>query len=329
VGANDELIFDGYSHAVDSEGRALDWLPAFEEAVGTFNLDRRGGEEEFPRMEEMEGVRRALVLGLRDYLRKTGFEKAVLGLSGGIDSALTAAIAVDALGPENVQGVTMPSMHSSSGSVTDSQQLAMNLGIALDEIPIRPIYEQFMEALEPAFRGTEPGVAEENIQARIRGDLLMAYSNKFGSILLSTGNKSELAVGYSTLYGDMNGGLAVLSDLPKTTVYELARWYNREGEVIPEATITKPPSAELAPDQEDQDTLPPYDVLDPILELYIEEGKGIPQIVEQGYDEEVVRWVVHAVNGNEYKRKQMAPGLRVTTKAFGAGRRMPIAARFD
>ena len=260
-------------------------------------------------------------------MRKCGFSKAVVGLSGGIDSAVTCALAAAALGGDNVLGVSMPSPYSSQGSVEDSRQLARNLGIEFRVIPISDLYEAYLATLEPAFAATEPNVAEENIQARIRGNILMALSNKFGYLVLSTGNKSELAVGYCTLYGDMSGGLAVISDLPKMMVYDLAHYMNREREIIPVACIEKPPSAELKPDQVDQDTLPPYPVLDDILHHYVEEARSVPEIIGLGLDEDIVRWVARTVDRNEFKRRQAAPGLRVTTKAFGVGRRMPIAAR--
>jgi NAD+ synthetase len=252
----------------------------------------------------------------------------VLGLSGGIDSALTAAIAAEALGAENVLGVTMPSQYSSGGSVDDSIALAKNLGIRCETVPIKDSFEQLKATLEPIFDGRDEDVTEENMQARVRGLILMSISNKFGHMLLTTGNKSELAVGYCTIYGDMCGGLAVISDLPKTTVFELCRWMNREREVIPWNTIEKPPSAELRPDQKDQDTLPEYDLLDRILELYVEQSLTCADIVAKGFDEETVRWVARRVDLNEWKRGQAAPGIRVTSKAFGAGRRIPIAQRF-
>ncbi|MCB2200652.1 NAD+ synthase [bacterium] len=326
VGANDELIFDGRSVALDASGGLIAALAAFEEEVRIIDTASKG-ELVYPVIPEIESIRRALVLGLADYARKTGFKQVVLGLSGGIDSALVACIAADALGAENVHGITMPSMYSTTGSVDHSLQLVKNLGIRCDQVPIRSIYNSFNETLAPGFEGREPDVTEENLQARIRGTLLMAYSNKFGYLLLSTGNKSEMAVGYCTLYGDMDGGLSVISDLPKLVVYELSRWYNRDKEVIPEIIITKPPSAELRPDQTDQDSLPPYDVLDPILVYYLEDGLGLDEIVAHGFDRETVKSIIRLVNINEYKRWQAAPGLRVSPKAFGAGRRMPLAAK--
>jgi NAD+ synthase (glutamine-hydrolysing) len=276
----------------------------------------------------MEEVRRALVLGLRDYTAKTGFTKAVIGLSGGIDSAVTATLAVDALGAANVRGITLPSSISSDHSVSDSEALARNLGIRFVEIPIAGLVDSAEAALAPLFAGTPPNVAEENIQARARGLLLMAVSNKFNEILLTTGNKSEMAVGYCTLYGDMAGGLAVLSDVPKTTVYRLAEHLNLHGERIPRNTIDKAPSAELRPDQKDEDSLPPYDVLDAILELYIERGMARAEIVARGFDRETVDEVVGKVDRNEYKRKQAAPGLKITPLAFGIGRRIPIVQKY-
>ena len=270
----------------------------------------------------------ALVLGLRDYVTKCGFSSVCLGLSGGIDSALTAVIAADALGPANVRGLTMPSAYSSRGSVDDSFALAANLGIRCDEVPIGEAFEAVKATMRPIFAGQPEDVTEENMQARIRGLLLMALSNKEGHLLLTTGNKSELAVGYCTIYGDMCGGLAVISDLPKTRVYEVARWINREREIIPWNTIDKPPSAELRPDQKDQDTLPPYEILDGILELYVEHHLSPDEIIARGFEETTVRWVQRRVDLNEWKRHQAAPGLRVTSKAFGIGRRMPIVQRF-
>lgn len=327
VGANDELIFDGRSHLCRSDGSLACRLPAYEEKVELVDTSAGCAGEIAHELPELESLRRALVLGVRDYLRKCGFERAVVGLSGGIDSALTAAIAVDALGPDRVRGVTMPSHISSSGSVADSLALAENLGIRCDQVPIADIYDAFIDTLARPFAGREPDVTEENLQARIRGTILMAYSNKFGALLLTTGNKSELAVGYCTLYGDMDGGLAVLSDVLKTNVYRLARWYNRERELIPDAILEKVPSAELAPGQRDQDTLPEYAVLDAILAAYLEQGVGLEEIAARGHERETVDWVVRTVEKNEYKRWQAPPGLKISRKAFGAGRRMPIAAR--
>jgi NAD+ synthetase len=274
-----------------------------------------------------EMIYRALVLGTRDYLHKCGFKSAVLGLSGGIDSALTAAIAAEALGRENVRGVALPSQFSSPGSLDDARKLAENLGIGYDVIPIQPPFVAVKEQLKSIFAGRAEDTAEENIQARLRGVILMAMSNKFGSLLLTTGNKSELAVGYCTLYGDMCGGLAVISDVPKTMVYRISRWLNREREVIPLDSITKPPSAELRPNQTDQDSLPPYEVLDAILNAYVVEGRTTAEIIQSGHDEPTVRRIIRLINLTEYKRRQAAPGLKVTTKAFGVGRRVPVAQR--
>jgi len=328
VGGQDQLVFDGDSLVVDGDGREVAGLPGFEEACEVVELGgapTAGGPEPLPPAEE---IWRALVLGVRDYAGKTGFSSACLGLSGGIDSALTAAVAAAALGAENVHGLTLPSPFSSGGSVGDSLSLAANLGIRCDEVPIGEVFAEVKRTMAPLFLGRDEDVTEENMQARIRGLLLMALSNKFGHLLLTTGNKSELAVGYCTIYGDMCGGLAVISDLPKTRVYELCRWLNREREVIPWNTIDKPPSAELRPDQKDQDTLPDYEVLDGILEAYVERHLSCDEIVALGYEEGVVRWVQRRVDLNEWKRQQAAPGLRVTSKAFGVGRRMPIVQRF-
>jgi NAD+ synthase (glutamine-hydrolysing) len=325
VGGNDDLIFDGRSCAFDSQGRLLARARAFAEDLLMVDLDTGKGriEEEDPRPEAE--VWNALVLGVRDYARKTGFTSVLLGLSGGIDSALTAAIAAEAMGRENVLAVLMPSPYSSQGSVNDSEVLARNLGIRTVSIPITGIMESFAKALEPVFAGREPDVTEENIQARIRGNLLMALSNKFGSLLLTTGNKSELSVGYCTLYGDMSGGLGVIADLPKMMVYSVSRWRNLRNPDIPEAILTKAPSAELRPDQTDQDSLPPYDILDRILELHIEQNQPADAIIGRGFDEQTVNRVLRLVRIAEFKRKQAAPGLKVTSRAFGTGWRMPIA----
>lgn len=330
VGANDELVFDGRSLAISSAGEVLQELPSFSETTQVINLDARSTVSPCPQPSvcECENLWDALVLGVRDYARKTGFQSACLGLSGGIDSALTAAVAAEALGKANVHGLTMPSRYSSAGSVSDSVALASNLGIRCDEIPIAKVFASFKEVLDPVFAGLAEDVTEENLQARTRGVLLMALANKHNYLLLTTGNKSELAVGYCTIYGDMCGGLAVISDLFKTKVFELCRWLNREREVIPWATIDKPPSAELRPDQRDQDTLPEYEVLDAILERYVEAQASVDDIVAEGFDEATVRWIQRRVDLNEWKRWQAAPGIRVTPKAFGSGRRMPIAHRF-
>ena len=280
---------------------------------------------------EIEEIYRALVMGTRDYLHKTGFSRAIIGLSGGIDSALTAVVAADAVGPENVLGITMPSRYSSSGSIDDSAKLARNLGIDFWEIPIEPAHKAFTEMLEERFAGTTPNVAEENVQARIRGNVLMTVSNKFGWIVLTTGNKSEMAMGYATLYGDMAGGFAVLKDVHKMTVYALSRWRNAHGEilsgaddVIPMAIIDKPPSAELREDQLDEDSLPPYDILDPVIQAYVEDDRSYTEMVDMGFDPSVVRQVITAVDRNEYKRRQAPPGVKITPRAFGRDRRLPI-----
>ncbi|MBI4385969.1 MAG: NAD+ synthase [Elusimicrobia bacterium] len=329
VGGNDELLFDGNSFALDGRGRMLAHARAFEEDITLVDLDAPLRPVPSPGSEDIEEVYRALLLGLRDYARKCAFKDIVVGLSGGIDSALVAALAAAALGPEHVTGVSMPSMYSSPGSIMDAQKLAHNLGIRLLSIPIIDIYKSYLSALHEVFRATLPGPAEQNIQARIRGNLLMALSNNSGALLLSTGNKSELSVGYCTLYGDMSGGLAVLADVPKTTVYALGRFVNREREIIPQASLTKPPSAELKPNQTDQDDLPPYDVLDDVMRAYIEEGLEAKAIVRRGRPRALVEDILRRIDRNEYKRRQAAPGLRITPKAFGIGRRMPIARGFQ
>ena len=327
VGGNDELVFDGGSLVLSEAGKVLGSGSHFAEDLVVVDLDSEA--DSLPvQPDDMELLHDALVMGVRDYLGKCGFTSAVIGLSGGIDSAVTAAIAVKALGAENVRGISMPSQYSSAGSLDDSKALADNLGITYDVIPIRDGFELMKEGLEPVFEGRPEDVTEENMQARLRGLILMAASNKFGSLVLTTGNKSELAVGYCTLYGDMCGGLAVISDVPKTMVYDLARWMNRENEVIPPATIEKPPSAELRPDQKDEDSLPAYEVLDAILERYVVENESINQIVEAGFDEQIVRRMARLIDLNEYKRRQAAPGLKVTSKAFGVGRRIPVAQRY-
>jgi len=328
VGGNDELVFDGNSMLVAADGSLAEYLPGFEEDVRVVDT-ASGTRVEFEAESDAAAVHDALALGLRDYVAKCGFESVAVGLSGGIDSAVVCALAARALGPEQVVGVTMPSAYSSAGSVNDSVALAVNLGIRFETVPIADVHNTYIETLDRLFSCREIDVTVENVQARIRGNILMALSNREGHLVLSTGNKSELAVGYCTLYGDMSGGLAVISDVPKTMVYELARYMNRERELIPLATIEKAPSAELRPDQLDQDTLPPYDVLDRILMMYVDEGASAADIIEAGLDAETVRWVIRAVNGNEYKRRQAAPGLKVTSKAFGSGRRMPIAARYE
>jgi NAD+ synthetase len=328
VGGNDELIFDGRSMVFDANGNLLAQGRVFAEDLLIVDLDA-GPPQQFQPLELGAALHDALVLGLRDYAAKCGFKSAVLGLSGGIDSAVTACLAADAFGKENVLGVSLPSEFSSQGSLDDARDLARNLGIRYEVIPIQPAFEELKTTLKPVFAGRAEDTTEENLQARVRGTLLMALSNKFGHLLLTTGNKSEMAVGYCTLYGDMNGGLAVIADVPKTMIYELARHINRDRQLIPQASITKPPSAELRPNQTDQDTLPPYDVLDAILKRYVEENKSSVEIVaETGYDEKLVRDIIRKIDLNEYKRKQAPPCLRVTTKAFGIGRRVPIAQRY-
>lgn len=325
VGGDDDLIFDGRSAAFDAQGRMIARAKAFEEDVILVNLDGSLGTIAPDDFTPEAEIWNALVLGVRDYARKTRFRQVLLGLSGGIDSALTAAIAADAMGPENVLGVMMPSRYSSAGSVDDSVALARNLGIRTLELPIAAIMRTYEETLTGAFAGRTPDVTEENIQSRIRGNLLMALSNKYGSLLLTTGNKSEMSVGYCTLYGDMNGGLAVIADLPKMMVYRVGRWRNRRRADIPEAIFTKAPSAELRPDQTDQDSLPPYELLDQILELHVEQSQSAEEIIAQGFDEATVRRVLRLVRMAEFKRKQAAPVLKVTSRAFGTGWRMPIA----
>ncbi|RYD19212.1 MAG: NAD+ synthase [Verrucomicrobiaceae bacterium] len=328
IGANDQLVFDGHSLVTDGSGRVITQFPGFTETCRVINPFSPAENESPLESADAEQLYQALVLGVRDYVTKSGFSSVCLGLSGGIDSALTAVIAADALGPENVRGLTMPSPYSSRGSVEDSFALAENLGIRCDEVPIKNAFEAVKATLQPVFEGKPEDVTEENMQARLRGLMLMSLSNKENHLLLTTGNKSELAVGYCTIYGDMCGGLAVISDLPKVKVYEVSRWINREREIIPWNTIDKPPSAELRPDQKDQDTLPPYEVLDGILELYVEHQLSADEIISRGYEEATVRWVQRRVDFNEWKRHQAAPGLRVTSKAFGMGRRMPIVQRF-
>ena len=345
VGGNTSLVFDGASLALDPRGQVRAFSSVFREDFTVFDLEESASGQLPKRLrnpsdlpggarpveitdQDLEEIHDALVLGTRDYLQKSGFRSAVIGLSGGIDSALTAVIAVDALGKENILGVAMPSRYSSAGSVRDAEMLARNLGVEFLKIPVEGIFTATLETLRPAMEGLPEDVTEENIQARIRGMILMALSNKLGALLLTTGNKSELAVGYCTLYGDMSGGLAVISDVPKTLIYRLAGWLNRQREVIPRQTLDKPPSAELRPDQRDQDSLPPYEVLDPILDAYIEEHRSLEEIAASGFEESVVRQMILKVDRNEYKRKQAAPGLRITSKAFGRGRRFPIVERF-
>ncbi|MGA3238500.1 MAG: NAD+ synthase [Bryobacteraceae bacterium] len=324
VGGNDDLIFDGRSCAFNSGGVMFARAKGFEEDILMLDLPDGTGLIAADDFEPEAEIWNALVLGVRDYVRKTRFRQVLLGLSGGVDSALTAAIAADAVGPENVLGVMMPSVYSSPGSVSDSVDLARSLGIRTIALPIADIMETYGAVLKGAFQGFPQDVTEENIQSRIRGNLLMALSNKYGSMLLTTGNKSEMSVGYCTLYGDMNGGLAVIADLPKMMVYRVSRWRNRRGAVIPESILTKAPSAELRPDQTDQDSLPPYELLDEILERHVEQCQSAEEIVAQGFDEATVRKVLRLVRIAEFKRKQAAPVLKVTSRAFGTGWRMPI-----
>jgi len=369
VGGQDELVFDGSSMVLSAAGEVIARAAAFEEELLVCDLDvdevlrlrlrdpRRRQERAAlagaahrlhlsdatltpdkpaltprlaPGLDDEAEVYAALVTGTRDYVRKTGFSNVVIALSGGIDSSIVAAIATDALGPENVTGVSMPSRYSSEGSIKDAQELAENLGIEMMIIPIEPAHAAYLEMLERPFQGREPGTAEENIQSRIRGNIIMALSNKFGWLVLTTGNKSEMATGYATLYGDMAGGLAVIKDVPKTLVYRLSRYRNTLGDrpVIPESVITKPPSAELKPGQLDQDTLPPYEVLDPIIEAYVEDDRSVEDIVAMGYDYATVVRVVQMIDRNEYKRRQAPPGVKITLRAFGRDRRLPIANRY-
>ncbi len=329
IGGNDELIFDGRSLVTDAAGRVLGGLAAFRPELKVIDTAADSAQiaSTFER-EELADIHDALVLGLRDYMHKSGFKKALLGLSGGIDSALTAVIAAEALGPKNVIGISLPSVISSQHSRDDAATVAKNLGIEFHTLSIADVVGAAEATLAPLFAGRPRDLAEENIQARARGLLLMAISNKFGALLLTTGNKSELAVGYCTLYGDMCGGLAVISDVFKMQVYALARWINREREIIPFNSILKPPSAELRPDQTDQDSLPPYEVLDAILKGYVEEGLSRADLVAQGFDQAVVNDIVRKVDLNEYKRKQAAPGLKITPLAFGVGRRIPIVQKY-
>jgi NAD+ synthetase len=354
VGGNDQLVFDGNSIAVNAAGKLIAQLAAFREDQRVVDTDSTEAIE-FHEGKTPEQLFAALSLGVHDYFRKCNFHSAVVGLSGGVDSAVTAVIAVDALGPENVTGVSMPSPYSSRGSIDDARALARNLGIKFLEIPIGDAFAVFKSQFKEIFKGLPENETEENMQPRLRATTLMALSNKFGHLLLTTGNKSELAVGYCTIYGDMAGGLAVISDVPKTMVYEVARWINsdyarpaigvnrpyfstatgrggspeppRRG-IIPKSTIEKPPSAELKPNQKDQDTLPPYEILDQILQLYVEENLSARDVIARGFDEKTVRWVQRRVDLNEYKREQAAPGIKVTSRAFGLGRKMPIAQRY-
>jgi NAD+ synthase (glutamine-hydrolysing) len=330
VGGNDSLVFDGASMAFDRDGNVIAQGKSFEEDLVFFDSDSLTGEIHEQIEGEEANVYAALVLGTRDYIRKCGFKQAIIGLSGGIDSALTATIAVDAIGPENVIGVGMPGPYSSEGSISDAQELAANLGIRFELLRITEIFDGFKDTLKDVFRGRAEDATEENIQSRIRGSLLMALSNKLGALVLSTGNKSELGVGYCTLYGDMAGGLAVINDVPKTLVYRLSHYANSRKAVIPRATLEKPPSAELRAGQKDSDSLAPYEVLDAILEDYVEDAHSAEQIArEHGFDLDLVKSVIRMVERNEYKRQQAAPGIKISPKAFGYGRRFPIAAKAD
>jgi len=331
VGAQTEVLFDGGSFVMSPDGSVYEELPYFEECVRTFDLadvmQAQGGKG-VQKREKIALIHDALIMGLRDYFGKLGFKRTILGLSGGIDSAVVAVLAARALGADNVRCILMPSQFSSDHSVNDARELAQNLGTQYDIIPIEQIFKAYETELKPHFWATQFNITEENIQARIRGMLLMSFSNKFGNILLNTSNKSEMAVGYGTLYGDMCGGLSVIGDLYKTEVFELARYMNKDGEVVPENIITKPPSAELRPDQKDSDSLPDYDILDEILFQYIEKRQGPKEIIAQGFDQALVKRILRLVNINEFKRYQTAPVLRVSNKAFGVGRRLPIVAKY-
>jgi NAD+ synthase (glutamine-hydrolysing) len=330
VGGNDSLIFDGSSMVIAPDGRIVAQAKSFAEDLVVFDTETMQGDMHEQIAVGEASAYAALVLGTRDYVRKCGFSKVVIGLSGGIDSALTAAIAVDALGKENVTGIAMPSQYSSEHSIKDARELACKLGIRFEVVPIGGIFDGYRKALAPLFAGMPEDVAEENIQSRVRGNILMAFSNKFGALVLTTGNKSEVGVGYCTLYGDMVGGLGVISDVPKTMVYSLSRYVNSLKPVIPQSTIDKPPSAELRPGQKDSDTLPPYEVLDNILEDYVEDYRTAEQIAaDRGYEVRLVRDVVRMIERSEYKRQQAAPGLKITPKAFGFGRRFPIAQKSE
>lgn len=330
VGAYTEIMFDGGSLVLSPDGKVFDELPYFEDCIRYYDLDDviKGGKHLEQPKAKVTLIHDSLLMGIRDYFRKSGLKTAILGLSGGIDSAVTAVLAARALGADNVRGVLMPSQHSSDHSVNDARQLAINLGIQYDIVPIENMYLAYEQAFQPHFFGLQQNITEENIQARIRGMILMGFSNKFGNILLNTTNKSEMAVGYGTLYGDLCGGLSVLGDVYKTEVYELAHYINKDGIVIPENSITKPPSAELRPGQKDSDSLPEYDILDPLLYQYVEMHKSPQDLIEMGFEEALVRRVLRMVNINEFKRKQTAPVLRVSPKAFGLGRRMPIVGKY-
>jgi NAD+ synthetase len=332
VGANDELIFDGHSVALATGGDVIAMGKGFEEEVLMADLSPEARSQkpevrsEFHSREQQ--IFSALSLGIRDYVRKCGFKSVILGLSGGIDSALVAVLAADALGAENVLGVAMPARYSSTGSLNDAEALAKNLGIRYEVLPIEPPFLAVEKQLEKVFAGTKPNEAEENIQSRLRGVTLMALSNKFGALVLTTGNKSEMAVGYCTLYGDMNGALAPIADVFKTDIYKIARWVNREREIIPQNSIAKPPSAELRPNQTDQDSLPPYEILDAILDVYVVKNLGKDEIIRNGFAAATVNDVVNKINFSEYKRRQAAPALKISPRAFGMGRRIPVAQKF-
>ena len=328
VGGNDSVLFDGLSTAFDSAGRMMARARDFEEDIVVFDTDTQKGDLHQVSGTEPESILKALIMGTRDYVRKCGFDRAVVGLSGGIDSAVTASIAVRALGKKNVMGVFMPSKYTSKENYEDTESLARNLCIELVKVPISGLFEKYLQELSPVFKDIATEVTGQNIQARIRATILMAFSNKLGALVLSTGNKSELAVGYCTLYGDLSGGLAVISDIPKAMVYELANLINKDGEVIPSRILRKLPSAELKPDQLDQDDLPPYDILDSILKAYIEDNKSLEEIISMGFDHKIVKETIFRVDSNEYKRYQAPPGLKVTTKSFGYGRRLPMAWKY-
>jgi NAD+ synthetase len=325
VGGNDELIFHGHSMVFDETGNQVARAADFQEDLIVYDTEARKGDLRASHLDENSEIIEALVLGLRDYVRKCSFHKVILGLSGGIDSAVTACLAALALGPDKVLGIAMPGPYNAPESLNDAQELAERLGIHFSVVPIDDLFSTASKTLSPAFGDLPPDVTEENLQARLRGLILMAFSNKFNRMLLNTGNKSELAVGYCTLYGDMNGGLSVLGDVPKTLVYAIAHKLNEMHDWIPQDTILRPPSAELRPDQKDQDSLPPYELLDAVLTAYVEKRDPVDEIIAQGWDPVLVHWIINKVDHNEYKRWQAPPVLRVTTKAFGSGRRFPIA----